>query len=140
AAADKDAAAEFRIEGEELVQRTQRQTVKASHPGQTAWSLGSDDIRAAIAIDVSSRHAHPAPEPGLEGKEGLQRRTGDAIEHADARLATLSFTGDNFGNAVAMHITGRYVNSPVETGIISVKGQRRRRDALHQVLAFKDLD
>ena len=37
--------------------------------GSIAPALGGNDVRDAVAVDVSHRDSHPAPEPRIEGRD-----------------------------------------------------------------------
>src|SRR5260370_1016642 len=75
AGADEDAAAEVRVEGEEVFEARQVGAAENAHLRQRARAGPCDDIGPAVAVDVAGADAHAAGERRQEGEEAPQQRT-----------------------------------------------------------------
>src|SRR5262249_11212475 len=119
-------------EGKETVELLQRDAVKTTNSRQSARTrtFGGDNVRAAVAVHIRRRNAHPAPKTPIKGQEALYQRA-RAIENADARRAAGPFTGYDRREplALAMDQSGRHVDAAPEATIEGVERGHRSRHA-----------
>src|SRR5262249_29207414 len=80
----------------------------------------ADDVGAAIAIEITGRHAHAAAEGGAEGEEVAEELSRGSAEDAHLRQAARVGATDDVGPAIAVDVAGGHVRAARE--------QRRERE------------
>src|SRR5437899_4249631 len=104
--ADKDAAAEARVESEVAFEDAQVRPVEHFQVRAAALAGPGDDVGDAVAVDVRRPDNDAAAEVSAEGCEALQERQVSAAEDLHQRPAAGAFAGDDVGDSVAVHVRG----------------------------------